>query len=52
MTISYHDYKEYSIKDFCELLYLKPSRTKKLLKELLDNIETIGNNKNRKYRIK
>ncbi len=44
--------KEYSIKDFCELLHLKPSRTKELLKELSDNIETIGNNKNRKYRLK
>ena len=44
--------KEYSIKDFCELLNLKSSRTKELLKELSDSIETIGNIKNRKYRLK
>ena len=44
--------KEYTIQDFCNLLNLKPSRTKELLKALTQDIEQIGNNKNRKYRIK
>ena len=37
---------------FCNLLNLKPSRTKELLKALTQDIEQIGNNKNRKYRLK
>ncbi len=41
--------KEYTIQDFCNLLNLKPSRTKELLKALTQDIEQIGNNKNRKY---
>lgn len=44
--------KEYTIQDFCNLLNLKPSRTKELLKALTQDIEPIGNNKNRKYRLK
>jgi len=44
--------KEYTIQDFCNLLNLKPSRTKELLKALTQDIEQIGNNKNRKYRLK
>ena len=44
--------KEYTIQDFCNLLNLKPSRTKELLKVLTQDIEQIGNNKNRKYRLK
>ena len=44
--------KEYTIQDFCNLLNLKPSRTKELLKALTQDIEHIGNNKNRKYRLK
>lgn len=44
--------KEYTIQDFCNLLDLKPSRTKELLKDLTQNIEQIGNNKNRKYKLK
>ena len=43
--------KEYTIQDFCNLLNLKPSRTKELLKALTQDIEQIGNNKNRKYRL-
>ena len=46
------DGKEYSIWDFCELLGLKESRTKDILKGLLDHIEIIGSNKARKYRKK
>ena len=42
--------KEYTIQDFCNLLNLKPSRTKELLKALTQDIEQIGNNKNRKWR--
>ena len=44
--------KEYTIQDFCDLLDLKPSRTKEILKSLSENIEQIGNNKNRKYKLK
>ncbi|CDA31829.1 predicted transcriptional regulator containing an HTH domain and an uncharacterized domain shared with the mammalian protein Schlafen [Lachnospiraceae bacterium CAG:25] len=44
--------KEYTIQDFCNLLNLKPFRTKELLKALTQDIEQIGNNKNRKYRLK
>ena len=44
------DGKEYSIWDFCELLGLKESRTKDILKGLSDYIEIIGSNKARKYR--
>ena len=44
--------KEYTIQDFCNLLDLKPSRTKELLKDLKQNIEQIGNNKNQKYKLK
>ena len=44
--------KEYGIWDFCELLNLKESRTKDILKELADYIEIIGGNKDRKYRKK
>ena len=44
--------KEYSIWDFCELLGLKESRTKEILKGLSDYIEIIGSNRNRRYRKK
>lgn len=44
--------KEYTIQDFCQLLDLKPSRTKEILKDLSDDIEQIGNNKNRRYKLK
>lgn len=44
--------KEYSIQDFCELLDLKESRTKDILKGLTDYVEAIGSNRNRKYRRK
>lgn len=44
--------KEYGIWDFCELLGLKESRTKDILKGLSDYIEIIGSNKDRKYRKK
>ena len=43
---------EYSIWDFCELLGLKESRTKEILKGLSDYIEIIGSNRNRRYRKK
>ena len=44
--------KEYTIQDFCNLLNLKPSRTKELLKALTQDIEQIGNNKKSKIQIK
>ncbi len=44
--------KEYSIWDFCELLGLKESRTKDILKGLSDDIEIIGSNRDRRYRKK
>ena len=44
--------KEYGIWEFCELLGLKESRTKDILKGLSDRIEIIGNNRNRRYKKK
>jgi len=46
--------KEYGIQNFCSLLQLKESRTKEILKDLIaeNKIETIGSNKDRKYRYK
>jgi len=44
--------KEYGIWDFCELLGLKESRTKEILKGLSDYIEIIGSNRDRRYRKK
>ena len=45
-------YSKSDVMTFCNLLNLKPSRTKELLKALTQDIEQIGNNKNRKYRLK
>ena len=44
--------KEYGIWDFCELLNLKESRTKDILKGLSDYIEMIGSNRDRRYKKK
>ena len=44
--------KEYGIWNFCELLGLKGSRTKDILKGLSDQIESIGSNCDRRYRKK
>ena len=46
--------KGYGIQEFCSLLQLKESRTKEILKGLIDEnkIEAIGSNKDRKYRHK
>lgn len=43
--------KEYGIQDFCDLLKLKESRTKDILKGLVENgkIETVGANRDRRY---
>ena len=43
--------KEYKIQDFCELLGLKESRTKDILKMLINDgkIKTTGGNRNRRY---
>lgn len=46
------DGREYGIWDFCELLGLKESRTKDILKGLTDYIETVGNNRDRRYKKK
>lgn len=45
--------KEYGIQDFCNLLQLKESRTKDILKGLVENgkIETVGAKKDRRYRL-
>ena len=42
--------KNYGIWDFCDLLGLKESRTKDILKGLSEHIEIVGSNKDRKYR--
>ena len=44
--------KEYVIRDFCELLNLKESRTKDILKGLSDYVEPIGGNRDRRYKKK
>ncbi len=44
--------KEYGIWDFCELLGLKESRTKDILKGLSDYIEPVGSNRDRRYKKK
>ena len=44
--------KEYGIRDFCELLDLKESRTKVILQGLSDHIETVGSNRDRRYKKK
>lgn len=44
--------KEYGIRNFCELLGLKESRTKDILKGLSDYIEPVGSNRDRRYRKK
>lgn len=44
--------KEYGIWDFCELLGLKESRTKDILKGLSDHIEILGSNRDRRYKKK
>ncbi len=44
--------KEYGIWHFCELLGLKESRTKDILKGLSDRIEIIGSNRDRRYKKK
>lgn len=44
--------KEYGIWDFCELLGLKESRTKDILKGLSDYIEIVGSNRDRRYKRK
>ncbi len=41
--------KEYTIQDFCQLLDLKESRTKEILSQLTEYVETVGGNKNRRY---
>ena len=44
--------KEYGIQDFCALLNLKESRTKVILNELSEQVETIGSNRDRRYKLK
>ena len=44
--------KEYGIRDFCELLDLKESRTKVILQGLSDHIETVGSKRDRRYKKK
>ena len=44
--------KEYALSEICKVLGLKETRTKEILKYLIeeDKIETLGGNRNRKYR--
>lgn len=44
--------KEYSIWDFCELLGLKESRTKVIMKGLSEYIDIVGSNRDRRYKKK
>ena len=44
--------KEYTLKDFCDLLGVKETRTKAVLKGLSEKIEAIGSNRDRKYKLK
>ena len=44
--------KVYSIWDFCELLDVKESRAKEILKGLSDYIEFVGSNRDRRYKKK
>lgn len=48
------NHKEYGIQDFCNLLQLQESRTKDILKGLVENgkIETVGAKKDRRYILK
>ena len=43
--------KEYALSEFCELLDLKPTRTKELFKQLIaeGKVEIKGANRNRRY---
>ena len=45
--------QEYKIQEFCELLHLKESRTKELLKGLVvqGKIEIIGSNRDKRYKL-
>ena len=52
-VLEYMEYeKEYALSEICEVLNLKPTRTKEILKKLIneDKVETLGENRNRKYR--
>ena len=46
------DGKEHTLKEICDLLNLKETRTKELLKALSLRIEIIGSNKDRRYKLK
>lgn len=45
--------KEYRLQDFCDLLGLKETRTKEILKPLISDgkIFAIGKNKDRRYKL-
>ena len=45
--------KEYRLQEFCELLGLKETRTKEILKLLIsdEKISVIGKNKDRRYKL-
>ena len=45
--------KEYRLQEFCELLGLKETRTKEILKPLIsdEKISVIGKNKDRRYKL-
>lgn len=52
-VLEYMEYeKEYALSEICKVLNLKPTRTKEILKKLIneDKVETLGENRNRKYR--
>lgn len=45
--------KEYRLQDFCELLELKETRTKEILKPLINEgkVAVTGKNKDRRYKL-
>lgn len=46
--------KEYRLQDFCELLELKETRTKTILKPLIaeGKVVVVGKNKDRRYKLR
>ena len=44
--------KEYMLKEFCNLLGVKETRTKTVLKGLSEQVEAIGGNKDRRYKLR
>ncbi|MCD7826192.1 MAG: hypothetical protein LUH14_09570 [Clostridiaceae bacterium] len=51
--LSYMKYgKEYRVRDFCELLGVKESRVREILRGMSDYIDVVGGNRSRRYKRK